>query len=158
MQCKVTLLLAANSRAVRAGEHTRPRYSNSYTAPLDFKSPCVFSTRFTVHNSISVLIIFRRASKWWGWPLIARARAPVCPSLAMPLLAIFKKCFVTSQMPYSWRFSRGRNFRAIFAIKHQLAKISSRENFFLQKFLADDKLRKPSTMSSSRGISNSTEN
>ena len=41
VQCKVTLLLAANSRAVRAGEHTSPRYSedtNSYIVLLDFKT------------------------------------------------------------------------------------------------------------------------
>ena len=39
------------------------------------------------------------------------------------------------------------NFREaeIFAIKRQLAKICSRENFFLQKFLADG-LRTPSTV------------
>ena len=47
---------------------------------------------------------------------------------------------------------------AIFAIKHQLVKISSCEHFFLQTFLADNKLRKLSTMSSSRGTSNLTEN
>ena len=54
------------------------------------------------------------------------------------------------------------NFReaeifAIFAIKRQLAKICSRENFFLQKFLADE-LRTPSTVCLSRRSSKSTEN
>ena len=36
-------------------------------------------------------------------------------------------------------------------------KISSREKSFLQKFLADDKLRKPTTLSSSSGSHNLTE-
>ena len=54
------------------------------------------------------------------------------------------------------------NFReveifAIFAIKRQLPKICSRENFFLQKFLADE-LRTLSTVCLSRRYSKSTEN
>ena len=53
------------------------------------------------------------------------------------------------------------NFReaeifAIFAIKRQLAKICSRENFFLQKFLADE-LRTLSTVCLGRRSSKSTE-
>ena len=53
------------------------------------------------------------------------------------------------------------NFReaeifAIFAIKRQLAKICSRENFFRQKILADE-LRTPSTVCLSRRPSKSTE-
>ena len=42
----------------------------------------------------------------------------------------------------------------IFVIKQQLAKISSHEKSFLQTFLADDKLRKPTTLSSSSGSHN----
>ena len=41
VQCEATLLLAANSRAVRAGEHTSPRYSedtNTYIVLLDLKT------------------------------------------------------------------------------------------------------------------------
>ena len=59
---------------------------------------------------------------------------------------------------HSGKFFCEAEIFVIFVIKHQLAKISSGENFFLQKFYADDELRKPSTLSSSRRTSNLTEN
>ena len=40
-QCKVTVVLAANTHTLRSGEHTRPRYSegtDSNTAQLDFNT------------------------------------------------------------------------------------------------------------------------
>ena len=74
---------------LRSGEHTRPRYSGIqiylYCAAR-FQHLCELlapnSRLITVH---STLIIFRSACIGGAQPLVARARAPVCPSLATPL-------------------------------------------------------------------------
>ena len=85
VQCKVTLLLAANSCAVRAGEHTRPRYSedtNSYILCCSISRPSyIFSAWFVVYNSTFGTDNFYMCTfKWWARLLIVRPCAPVVPT------------------------------------------------------------------------------
>ena len=83
-QRKVTVVLRANRHTLRSGESEG---TDSNTVQLDFKHLCALlapnSRLITVH---SAPIIFRSACTGGAQPLVARARAPVCPSLATPLL------------------------------------------------------------------------
>ena len=88
-QRKVTVVLTANTHTLRSGEHTRPHYSegtdiailrSSISTPL-----CIFSAQFAIDKVHSAPIIFRSACTGGAQPLVARARTPVCPSLATPV-------------------------------------------------------------------------
>ena len=46
----------------------------------------LFSARFAIYNAISADIIRMLTCTGVARPLVARARAPVCPSLATPLV------------------------------------------------------------------------
>ena len=109
-QRKVTVVLRANRHTLRSGEHTRPRYSegtDSNTVQLDFKHLCALlapnSRLITVH---SAPIIFRSACTGGAQPLVARARAPVCPSLATPLVPSVRlnHIYVPSVRPLTFAF------------------------------------------------------
>ena len=71
---------------LRLGKHTRPCYSentDSNTVQLDFNT---FSAQFAIDNGTFGTDNFQERLHWWGTAsIVARARAPMCPNLAMPL-------------------------------------------------------------------------
>jgi len=77
-QRKATVVLTANTYTSRSGEHT--------DLVIRFQHLCALlapnSRLIAVH---SAPIIFRSACTGGAQPPVARARAPVCPSLATPL-------------------------------------------------------------------------
>lgn len=65
-------------RTLSSGKHTRPRYPEDMLCSLISRPSCIFSARFTID-------IGTFSTDNSGMPLVARASAPLCPSLAMPL-------------------------------------------------------------------------
>ena len=85
MQRMVTVALTAKMHTLRSGEHTRPRYSedtDSNTAQLDFNT----FVQFAIDNGTFGTDNFRSTYTGGAQPPVARARTPVCPSLATPLV------------------------------------------------------------------------
>ena len=69
-----------------------------------------------------------------------------------------RDCVCNVQIILAWICTAKREIFAREKFSRSLRPTAACENFFSHKFNADDELRKPSTLSSSRGSSNSTEN